>query len=225
MTTPATDVQVAPSAFAGSRILTWRWPWLYEALFRLSPTSQRVRASEIAEVLARIDEVGHPGQVVVEVGCGPGTYTRLLASRFAHVTALDAASEIVAYTIARTARDGHRNVAGAYGRLPNDLHAVSGADGVVAVGVLDFADDLVEWMRALRGYVAPGGWVVFTVPASHTAPRVAGIVEGFLSGRAFTRDANAVRAAVASAGLRCRRVAAVEHRGRCYTLVVSAVRP
>lgn len=212
-------------ALDGDRILTWRWPWLYEALFRLSPTSRRVRAREIAAVLERIDAVSAPGQVVVEVGCGPGTYTRHLAPRFAHVAALDAAQGMIEYMTARMAREGHRNVVGAYGALPDDLRAGADADGVVAIGVLDFADDLALWLRALRGCVAPGGWLVFTVPTARTAPRMAGAVEGLLAGRVVTRGVDELHAAAAQAGLWDARVSAVEHRGRAYTLVGSAVAP
>lgn len=212
-------------ALDGDRILTWRWPWLYEALFRLSPTSRQVRAREIAAVLERIDAVSAPGQVVVEVGCGPGTYTRHLAPRFADVTALDAAQGMIEYMSARMAREGHLNVVGAYGALPDDLRTGAYADGVVAIGVLDFADDLGLWLRALRGCVASGGWLVFTVPTARTAPRMAGAVEGVLTGRVVTRGIDEVHAASAEAGLRGTRVAVVDHHGRAYTLVGSAVAP
>lgn len=176
-------------------------------------------------MLSRIDAVSGPGHVVVEVGCGPGTYTRHLASRFAHVSALDAAHGMIEYMAARMAREGHRNVVGAYGALPDDLHAAADADGVVAVGVLDFADDLALWLRSLRECVVPGGWIVFTVPHARTAPRAAGVVEGFLSGRVVTRRMDQVYAAAADAGLRCTRISVVEYRGRAYTLVGSAVAP
>lgn len=215
----------APTGLDGDRILTWRWPRLYEALFRLSPTSRGVRAREIDAVMARIDEVGRPGQSVVEVGCGPGTYTRHLAARFAHVTALDAAHGMIGHMTARMEREGHRNVVGAYGALPDGLAVAGDADGVVAIGVLDFADDLAQWLRALRTCVAPGGWMVFTVPNARTAPRAAGAVEGLLAGRVFTRRIDEVHEAMAAAGLVDARIAMVEHRGRAYTMVGSAISP
>lgn len=207
------------------RILTWRWPWLYEALFRLSPTSRRVRADEIDAVLARIDQMGHPGQAVLEVGCGPGTYTRHLAARFDRVTALDAVHGMIEYMTARMEREGHRNVVGAHGALPDDLRVGSDADGVVAIGVLDFADDLALWLRSLRACVVPGGWMVFTVPNARTVPRAAGAAEGILAGRVFTRTIDEVREALAAAGLVDARITMVEHRGVAYTMVGSALVP
>ncbi len=224
--TTAPPVSAAPATgLDGNRILSWRWPRLYEAFFRLAPTSRRVRSKEIDAVLSRIDSVSRPGQVVVEVGCGPGTYTRHLAARFSHVTALDAAQGMIDYMTACMRREGHRNVVGAYGSVPDDLRAASGADGVVAVGVLDFADDLALWMRSLRSCVVPGGWMVFTVPNARTAPRTAGAVEGLLAGRVITRGVEDVYEAAATAGLRRTRVGVVEHRRRVYTLVGSAIAP
>lgn len=225
MTTGLPIPESAARGLDGDRILSWRWPRLYEAFFHLAPTSRRVRAKEIDAVLRRIDTVSRAGQVVAEVGCGPGTYTRHLASRFAHVTALDAAQGMIDHMTMRMHREGHRNVVGAYGSVPDDLRAASGADGVVAVGVLDFADDLAAWIRSLRSCVVGGGWMVFTVPNARTAPRSAGAVEGLLAGRVVTRGIDEVYEAAAEAGLRRTRVAVVEHRGRAYTLVGSAVAP
>jgi SAM-dependent methyltransferase len=217
------DSEAAFTDRDGDRILTWRWPWLYRVLFRLSPTSQRVRAKEIDAVLARIDAVSRPGQSVIEVGCGPGTYTRHLAPRFAHVTALDPAHGMIDHMTRRMAREGHRNVIGAHGWLPDGLSADAAADGVVVVGVLDFADDLVEWLSALRACVTPGGWLVFTVPSARTVSRMAGATEGLLAGRVHTREVSEVHGAAADAGLRDIQLSVVEDRGRAIPLVGSAV--
>ncbi len=225
MTTTTPVAEAAAAGLDGDRILSWRWPRLYEASFRLSPTSRRVRAKEIDAVLRNIDAVSRPGQVVVEVGCGPGTYTRHLASRFEHVTALDAAQGMIDHMAARMRREGHRNVVGAYGSVPGDLRAAGRADGLVAIGVLDFADDLAVWMRSLRSCVAPGGWIVFTVPNARTTPRSAGALEGVFTGRVVTRETAQVYEAAAGAGWQHTRLGAVEHRGRAYTLVGTAVAP
>jgi SAM-dependent methyltransferase len=210
---------------ARPRVIPWRWPWLYEALFLVAPVSRRVRAKEIAGVMRRIDLVSHPSQRVAEVGCGPGTYTGRLASRFVEVTALDSAAGMVEHTTRRMRREGHRNVTGGFGSVPDALGAARGADGLVAVGLLDFADDLEAWLRALRACVVPGGWLVFTVPYARTvSPRsVAG--EGILAGRVRTQHPDAVHRAAAAAGLDRVRISPVVHGGRTYTLVVSAVAP
>lgn len=223
MNAVVTETDASPTTRDAERILTWRWPWLYEALFRLSPTSRLLRAREIDAVLTRIDELRRPGEVVVEVGCGPGTYTRHLAARFDRVLAVDASRGMVDHTIARMQREGHVNVVGACGVLPDALGVPADADGVVAIGVLDFAEDLTRWLRALRGCATPDGWVVFTVPHARPTPRLAGIAEGVLAGRVFTRRMDQVQEAAADAGLRRVRIAVVEHRGRAFTLVGSAM--
>lgn len=223
MTTATSTPRATAVGFDGDRILSWRWPRLYEAFFRMAPTSRNVREREIAAVLNRVDAVSQTGQVVAEVGCGPGTYTRHLATRFSHVTALDAAHGMVSHMTARMEDEGHRNVVGAYGSVPDDLRAAADVDGLVAIGVLDFADDLAEWLHALRACVAPGGWMVFTVPNARTAPRTAGAVEGLFAGRVITRGMDQVYEAAAAADLRRVRVSAVEYRGHTYTLVGSAV--
>ena len=48
----------------------------------------------------------HPGQRVLDVGCGPGRHALALAARGMHVTGVDASPEFVALATAAASRDG-----------------------------------------------------------------------------------------------------------------------
>jgi SAM-dependent methyltransferase len=60
------------------------------------------------ELLAAVEEHA-PGGTALELACGPGTWTPLLLRRASHVTAVDAAAEMLALARARVGAD-HRRV-------------------------------------------------------------------------------------------------------------------
>jgi trans-aconitate 2-methyltransferase len=126
------------------------------------------RARPFHDLLARVS-VRDP-VLVVDLGCGPGTLTRLLAKRWpmATVMALDSSPEMV-----QSARER-----GIYAELC-DLRCWSPPPGtglVVCNAVLhwvpEHAELLRQWMRKLSG----GGWLALQVPGNFSAPSHAEIV-------------------------------------------------
>lgn len=102
------------------------------------------------------------GRSVLEVGCGTGTFTRLLAHAAARVVAVDLDPGFVAAARAATASHPHVRVecadATAAG-MPRDF------DTVVMLDVLEHVADDVGLLRKLREALAPGGRIILKVPA------------------------------------------------------------
>lgn len=205
------------------RVLAWKRPRIYELYFTLAPMASRLRRREMAAVLAEVDAVGRARDRVLEVGAGPGTYTRHMAERFHETVAVDASAAMVARLAQNMAREGIGNVEARWGRLP-DLADLPGQtfDGIVAAGVLDYLVDLGRALTALRERVRRGGWLIFTVPLARPVPRLATVLEGTLLRRSHPRRPDEVRAAAAIAGLRLDTLAGVALAGVGRTLVVRA---
>jgi trans-aconitate 2-methyltransferase len=123
------------------------------------------RGRPFVDLLARVGATAPTD--VVDLGCGPGTLTRLLAERWpgARVRGLDASPEMVA-AARRDVPEVDVEVA--------DLRAwaASGeqADVVVSNATLQWLPDHLALMPALAEAVRPGGWLAFQVPGNFDQP-------------------------------------------------------
>ncbi|NYD43304.1 trans-aconitate 2-methyltransferase [Nocardioides panaciterrulae] len=124
------------------------------------------RGRPFVELLARV-RAEAPG-AVVDLGCGPGNLTGLLAERWpdAAVTGLDASPEMIARARAAESRIAF-DVA--------DLRdwAVRGArdvDVLVSNATLQWVPGHLDLLPALAGRVTPGGWLAFQVPGNFDEP-------------------------------------------------------
>jgi SAM-dependent methyltransferase len=132
----------------------------------------RLGESDLERLLTAVDQQLDPGDEVVEIGCGVGRLTRVLATRSKHVTALDISSEML-----EVARENLREV--------DNVTFVHG-DGTTLSGIRDgTADACVSHVvfqhipdpDMILGYVSEmgrvlktGGWAAFQVsntPAPH----------------------------------------------------------
>lgn len=96
---------------------------------------------------------------ILEVGCGVGGNLPLL-SRFGAVEALEPDAESRSYVTAKL------GVQVSDGRLPDGLPYAAGAfDAVCGFDVLEHVEEDAASTRRLAELVAPGGYVVATVPA------------------------------------------------------------
>ena len=125
------------------------------------------RARPFTELLARVG-AQQPGSVV-DLGCGPGSLTTLLADRWpgASVTGVDsseamvqrarAADERVAWRV-QDVRDWAREAA------PGSV------DVLVSNATLQWVPGHLELLPRLAAAVADGGWLAFQVPGNFTEP-------------------------------------------------------
>lgn len=125
------------------------------------------RGRPFVELFARI--AAEDPAVVVDLGCGPGNLTRLLADRWprARVTGVDSSEEMIRVAgredgpVAFELADLRTWVAGAAG---------SGVDVLVSNATLQWVPGHLRLLPALLGTVAPGGWVAFQVPGNFDEP-------------------------------------------------------
>ncbi len=126
------------------------------------------RGRPFVELLARVG--AHEPRTVVDLGCGPGNLTRLLAERWpgAGVVGLDASEEMVA----RARRD-----------LPPELDRVAfevadlrewtppdRVDVLVSNATLQWVPGHLGLLGRLVRAVSPGGWLALQVPGNGAEP-------------------------------------------------------
>jgi trans-aconitate 2-methyltransferase len=125
------------------------------------------RGRPFVDLLHRID-ADAPGRVV-DLGCGPGTLTALLAARWpdADVVGVDSSAEMVE----RARAGGFEGVRFVEGDVRTWHPEPSGpVDVVVANAVYQWLPDHLDLLPGLVAQVAPGGWFAFQVPGNHGAP-------------------------------------------------------
>ena len=104
---------------------------------------------------------------VVDLGCGPGNLTRLLAERWpeTEVTGIDSSHEMV--------EQARRDVSGVDFRV-GDLRDWAASDETVDVVVsnatLQWLPDHLDMLPRLVERVRPGGWLAFQVPGNFGEP-------------------------------------------------------
>jgi trans-aconitate 2-methyltransferase len=125
------------------------------------------RGRPFVDLLHRVDAAAP--RTVVDLGCGPGNLTSLLAARWpdADVLGVDSSPEMVDRARAG-GFDGVRFATGDVRTWAPD-HA-DGVDVLVANATLQWVPGHLELLPALVDHVAPGGWFAFQVPGNHRAP-------------------------------------------------------
>lgn len=126
------------------------------------------RARPFVELLARV-RADSPGRVV-DLGCGPGTLTGLLAQRWpeATVRGLDSSPEMVAAAREETAPTGSRlsfEVADLRSWAPEQP-----VDVIVSNATLQWVPGHLALLPGLLEHLVPGGWLAFQVPGNEQKP-------------------------------------------------------
>lgn len=123
------------------------------------------RGRPFVDLLARVPLTSP--RSVVDLGCGPGTLTALLADRWprADVLGIDSSPAMV-----ERARSGAATTV----RFElGDLRAWRPAEPVdvlVSNATLQWVPGHLDLLPALAGHVAPGGWLALQVPGNHHEP-------------------------------------------------------
>ncbi len=138
------------------------------------------RGRPFVDLLARV-AAESPAEVV-DLGCGPGNLTRLLAERWpgAQVTGLDSSAEMVAK--ARESAPDRNQAEGqgqdqGEGQGPTfeqadlrDWRPARPVDVLVSNATLQWVPGHLDLLPRLVGAVAPGGWLAFQVPGNFQEP-------------------------------------------------------
>jgi trans-aconitate 2-methyltransferase len=121
------------------------------------------RGRPFLDLLARIG--AETPRRVVDVGCGPGNLTALLAERWpdARVEGLDSSPEMIA--AARAVSGVTFSVADAADWVPGD-----DVDVIVCNAVLQWVPGHTILVRRWADALPPGGWIAMQVPGNFTSP-------------------------------------------------------
>ena len=123
------------------------------------------RGRPFVELLARV-AAGDPA-TVVDLGCGPGNLTGLLADRWpeAAITGVDSSPEMI-----ETARAAEPRVAFEVADLRDWVAEAGLVDVIVSNATLQWVPGHLDLLPALVGRVRPGGWLAFQVPGNFDEP-------------------------------------------------------
>lgn len=122
------------------------------------------RGRPFVELLARVG--ADDPQDVVDLGCGPGNLTVLLAERWPHarIVGLDSSPEMIA-----AARSAGGRVAFEVADL-RSWRPDQPVDVLVSNATLQWVPGHLELLPELVGRVVPGGWLAFQVPGNFAEP-------------------------------------------------------
>lgn len=122
------------------------------------------RGRPFVELVARVGATSP--RTVVDLGCGPGNLTALLADRWpaAGVVGLDSSPAMIASARAAGARAAFE-VADL-----RDWTPPAPVDVLVSNATLQWVPGHLELLPRLVGHVAPGGWFAFQVPGNFDQP-------------------------------------------------------
>lgn len=122
------------------------------------------RGRPFVELLGRVAATAPA--TVVDLGCGPGNLTALLAERWpgAEVAGVDSSPEML-----ERARRDVPGVSFVEGDL-RDWAPADPVDVLVSNATLQWLPDHLELLGRLVGLVRPGGWLAFQVPGNFDEP-------------------------------------------------------
>jgi trans-aconitate 2-methyltransferase len=127
------------------------------------------RGRPFVELVQRI--AAQDPRTVVDLGCGPGNLTNLLADRWpaAAVTGLDSSAEMIAAARA-TGSTVTYDVVDLRDWLAGPEDSAEPVDVLVSNATLQWIPGHLDLLSALASRVGPGGWLAFQVPGNLDEP-------------------------------------------------------
>src|SRR5439155_20103024 len=129
-------------------------------------------------LLAAVDAEVRPADVVLDIGCGVGRLTRVLAETASHVHAIDVSAEMLEQ--ARELNAHLTNVTWHHGD-GTTLHPIADAsvDAVVSHVVIQHIPDpqvTLGYVHEMGRVLKPGGWAGFQIPNDPILHRPPGVL-------------------------------------------------
>ncbi len=131
-----------------------RWATAYNADHLVAGWSEEGLSRRLALVLRLVADVLKPGSKILDLGAGPGTYTRALKSLGHNCLGLDYSRNVVGMAKAKDSA-GTYVQAEAY-HLPFTANAFG---AIVCVGVLQSLQSIQQALLEMHRVLKPGGWL------------------------------------------------------------------
>ena len=125
------------------------------------------RSRPFFDLLARVG--AQAPDVVVDLGCGPGTLTAALTRRWpgAVVRGIDNSAEMIEAARAQPGRD--KRLSFVQGDV-RDWKPDGGVDVIVSNAVLQWVPDHLAVLARWAGFLQTGGWLAFQIPGNYDQP-------------------------------------------------------
>jgi len=125
------------------------------------------RSRPFFDLLARVG--AQAPDVVVDLGCGPGTLTAALTRRWpgAVVRGIDNSAEMIEAARAQPGRD--QRLSFVQGDV-RDWKPDGGVDVIVSNAVLQWVPDHLAVLARWAGFLQTGGWLAFQIPGNYDQP-------------------------------------------------------
>jgi 2-polyprenyl-3-methyl-5-hydroxy-6-metoxy-1,4-benzoquinol methylase len=104
----------------------------------------------------------------IDVGCGSGVFSRILAGRGADVLGVDGSSAMIEAARASEGEPAPRYEVRTIESLENEP---GGCDGVLCLSVIEYLDEPTAVLAILTRLLRPGGALVLSVPNRHSGLR------------------------------------------------------
>lgn len=115
----------------------------------------------------------------LQLGCGHGEQTLLLAQNFESVTVIEAVSEFIEHTKGQAAKSNIKNIDFAH-CLAEEFRSDKKFDNIVLSHVLEHVMDDRGILEHLLKFLAPGGRLFVIVPNANAASRLIAVKMGIL---------------------------------------------
>lgn len=123
-------------------------------------TSSSIGAAQRGAVWREIEKVFHPGDRVLEIGCGTGVDACFMAERGMHVVACDSSSQMIAVAARRFQEKGLQHLVQPLLLPAEQLSTLSAADKFDGAfsnfGAMNCVEDLTQFARTLAERLRPG---------------------------------------------------------------------
>ncbi len=112
-----------------------------------------------------IDRYAPRGGFALDLGCGPGIFSFMLAQHCERVIGVDGSAEMVAKCELQRSERGVANVSFRQGLLPDvDEAALQGADMLISSSVIEYVPDLSATLALFARLLKPGGLLILSMP-------------------------------------------------------------
>ncbi len=142
----------------------WNWHWAH---WRERRTINPWKDRRNAEILHLLRERGLSNALLLDLGCGPGYYTRPL-TEFGRVSGIDLSDEAIA-----TARAKYPDIDFHAGNLYEHPLPRSHFDAVIAQEVFDHVPDQGAFLGRVHDVLKPGGWFALSCTNRFVVERLA----------------------------------------------------